>query len=538
MTLKLLSLLFVIGGSLCQVLSLRPINMIRNEKQRISSWNILFLLILFFVAGYLAYAVMLIYVPVHYSEFMVSLVFFCGGVFVLMTVKMSSFTLTEIKEIAAIDRYRASHDDLTGLPNRRLFRDHLGQLIAKARDGRTSISVLLVELSRISEVNVTLGHQCGDQILKQASDRLKSLIGEGVMLSRQGSDEFVIALPQTDAEEAFALCRIIVQAMEDHFLVEGHSLDVGIGIGIALYPQHGRNSHVLLQRADTAVAGAKQNNTGFALYSPERDCNSLERLTMASALRGALKKAELTLYYQPKMDIKTRRVCGVEALVRWSRAGHGMVPPSEFIPLAERTGMIRPLTIWVLNTALRQMAIWQKEGLKLDVAVNISARNLLDTDIVDTVEGILNAWEVSPSSLVLEITESSIMVDPERAFGVISRLHAVGVRLSIDDFGTGYSSLAYIKRLPALEIKIDKSFVQNMDTDENDAVIVRSTIDLAHNMGRKVVAEGIESQDIYDLLDMLGCDMAQGFHICHPLPAEALQPWLESSRNVSATASG
>ncbi len=533
MTLKLLSLLFVIGGGLCLVLSLRPIRLIRNEKQQISSWNVLFLLILFFVAGYLAYAVLLLFVPVNYPEFMVSLVFFGGGVFVLMTMKMSSFTLNEIKEIAAIERHRACHDDLTGLPNRRLFRDRLGQLISKARGERSTIAVLLIELNRISEVNVTLGHQCGDQMLKQAAERLKGLIGEEDILSRQGSDEFVIALAKTDSDGAFAQCRSIVQAMEDHFLVEGHSLDIGISIGIALYPLHGKNSHVLLQRADTAVAGAKHNNTGFALYAPERDRNSLDRLTMASALRGALRKAELALYYQPKLDIKSRKVCGVEALVRWNRPGYGMIPPAEFIPLAERTGMIRPLTIWVLNTALRQTAIWHQDGLDIDVAVNISARNLLDTDIVDTVEGILNAWEVPPNRLVLEITESSIMADPERAYDVISRLHAIGVRLSIDDFGTGYSSLAYIKRLPAMEIKIDKSFVQNMDTDENDAVIVRSTIDLAHNMGRKVVAEGIESTDIYDLLDMLGCDTAQGFHICHPLPAEELQPWLESFRDAS-----
>ncbi|MBZ0092021.1 MAG: EAL domain-containing protein [Sulfuricellaceae bacterium] len=533
MTLKLLSLLFVLGGSLCLVLSLRPTKLMRNENQKITSWNILFLLILFFVVGYLAFAVLVLLVPVNYPEFMVSLVFLGGGIFVLMTMKMSSFTLKEIKEIAAVERHRACHDDLTGLPNRRLFRDRLGQIISKARSDSTPIAVLLIELNRISEVNVTLGHRCGDQILKQAAERLQGLIGAEDILSRQGSDEFVVAFPGTDTDGAFEKSRSIVQAMEDHFPVEGHSLDIGISIGIALYPLHGKNSHVLLQRADTAVAGAKHNSSGFALYSPERDRNSLDRLTMASALRGALKKAELALHYQPKLDIKTRQVSGVEALVRWSRPGYGMVPPAEFIPLAERTGMIRPLTIWVLNTALRQAAIWHKEGLDLDVAVNISARNLLDADIVETVEGILNAWEVPPGRLVLEITESSIMADPERAYDIITRLHAIGVRLSIDDFGTGYSSLAYIKRLPAMEIKIDKSFVQNMDTDENDAVIVRSTIDLAHNMGRKVVAEGIESTDIYDLLDMLGCDTAQGFHICHPLPAEELQPWLESFRDTS-----
>lgn len=526
MSLKLVSLFLVIAGGVLLAMALRPTKLIRDEKRQVAGWYALFLLIVFFIAGYLVYVLVLISRPVDYPEFMVSLVFFGGGVFVLVMMRVSSFTLMEIKRIAALERHHASHDDLTDLPNRHLFRERLDRLISNASNHDRGIAVLLIDLNRLGEINDTLGHHCGDQMLKLVAERVKGLIREGDSFARLGGEEFVLALPGTDREGALVLSRTIIQAIEHPFLVEGHNLDIGACIGISLYPEHGVSSNTLLQYANAALSVIGNSGSGCSVYDPELDRNSLDRLTMAGALRGAIRNCELLLYYQPKLDIKSGAVIAVEALARWNRPGFGLVQPSEFIPLAERTGMISLLTNWVLNAALRQAAVWHKDGVDVDMAVNISTKNLVDEDFVGMVGNTLKAWDVAPSRLILEVTESSIMADPERAYTVISQLHGMGVRLSIDDFGTGYSSLAYIKRLPAVEIKIDKSFVQNMAEDENDAVIVRSTIDLAHNMGRKVIAEGIESREIYDLLEILGCDMAQGYHVCHPLPPEEFQSWL------------
>jgi EAL domain-containing protein (putative c-di-GMP-specific phosphodiesterase class I) len=305
-------------------------------------------------------------------------------------------------------------------------------------------------------------------------------------------------------------------------------LNVGASIGIALCPEHGEDADTLLRRADIAMYTAKRAHEGFAFYQPEQDDHTPDRLLLAGELRHAIENDQLVLHYQPKASFATGCVSHVEALVRWNHPQRGLVPPDQFIPLAEQTGLIRPLFLWVLNDALHQCSLWQQEGIGLHVAVNLSMRNLQDPRLPDTLVNLLSRWNLEPTWVELEITESALAADPERAMRILTRFSAMGMRITIDDFGTGYSSLAYLKRLPVDEIKIDKSFVLGMVNDENDATIVRSTIDLGHNLGLKVVAEGVEDQATWDLLTAWGCDLAQGYFLSHPLPAPDLVAWLRA----------
>jgi EAL domain-containing protein (putative c-di-GMP-specific phosphodiesterase class I) len=314
--------------------------------------------------------------------------------------------------------------------------------------------------------------------------------------------------------------------MERPFDVQGLSLQVGASIGLACYPIHGSDVDTLVQRADIAMYIAKGAQTGVEIYDPELDKHSPGRLTLASDLRKAVEREELVVHYQPKVELRTGRVRGVEALVRWQHPERGLVQPAEFVPMAENTGLIAPMTMRVLNLALEQLAAWHAVGHDLDVAVNLSVRSLLDRQLAESISELLLRWSVPPGHLRLEITESMIMADPVRALAVISDLDSMGVKLAIDDFGTGYSSLANLKRLPVSEIKIDKSFILNMNEDRNDAVIVRSTIDLARSLGLGVVAEGVESESVLDELTRLGCDLAQGYYLSRPVPGEQLTRWL------------
>src|SRR5690242_655843 len=298
-------------------------------------------------------------------------------------------------------------------------------------------------------------------------------------------------------------------------------LEIDASIGLALYPTHGEDNETLQQRADIAMYSAKQAGRGYAIFEPELDRHSPRRLALAGGMRQAINDGQITLYYQPKADLQSGSVVGVEALARWSHPQFGIVGPSEFVPIAEQTGLITPLTSFVLDAALRQIREWKDAGLHLSIAVNLSARSFLDTHLAVEIPRLLNKWEVDASQLELEITESMLMTDPARAEATLDRLSQIGLTLSVDDFGTGYSSLANLKRLPVNVIKIDKSFVMEMAVDASDAAIVRSTIDLAHNLGLRVVAEGVESEDAWRHLEALGCDYAQGYFLSRPLPADA-----------------
>jgi diguanylate cyclase (GGDEF)-like protein len=436
-----------------------------------------------------------------------------------------------LRHQAQVNEHQALHDALTNLPNRTLFHDRVGQALAVARREHIPSAVMIMDLDRFKEVNDTLGHASGDELLKQAGVRLRAALRESDTVARLGGDEFGVLLPKVvDSAAAASVARKLRKALEEPFTIHGLALQIEASVGIALYPEHGDDVHSLLQRADVAMYVAKEQPGGCEIYARERDDYSPDRLTMLTELRRAIDQGELVLHYQPKAELRSGDVHGVEALVRWSHPVRGLVPPDEFIPLAQKTGVIVPLTFFVLNEGLRQCRTWQLEGLDLCVGVNLSARNLLDVHLPDTVGELLGRWEVPPSLLELEITESTILADPVRAMHVLSRLSGMGVRLAIDDFGTGYSSLAYLKRLPVDELKIDKSFVQGMEEDENDAVIVRSTIDLGRNLGLRVVAEGVESAEAWRQLVSLGCDVAQGYYLSRPVPAAELAAWLRARR--------
>jgi diguanylate cyclase (GGDEF)-like protein/PAS domain S-box-containing protein len=437
--------------------------------------------------------------------------------------------ITERKAQEAALEHQALHDSLTDLPNRVLLHDRLQQAIKQCHREHLPMALLVLDLDRFKAVNDTFGHHGGDVLLREVAARLRAQLRASDTVARMSGDEFALVLPDVDGELGAAqAARKLLKSLEPRFILEGREVEIGASIGIALFPNNGETSDSLLRRADVAMYVAKRAVSGYAFYTSEHEVASPGRLELMTDLRPAIDQGQLLLHYQPKFDLRTGEVAGVEALVRWQHPGHGLLLPENFITLAEQTGLIRSLGIWVLENTLEQASIWREQGLEVPVAVNLSMRNLHDPQLPETIEALLQQHRVPSGMLQVEITESTLMVDPEYAMRVLTSLDGMGVRLSIDDFGIGYSSLAYLRRLPAEEIKIDRSFVSAMTELESDAVIVRSTIDLGHNLGLRVVAEGVETQAAWDLLASIGCDLAQGFLMGLPAPAEELN--LESRR--------
>jgi diguanylate cyclase (GGDEF)-like protein len=389
--------------------------------------------------------------------------------------------------------------------------------------------LILLDLNDFREINDTMGHQLGDLLLKQVGPRIKGALRECDTVARLGGDEFAVLLAGANEEDATLAARKILQVLDAPFVIGDLTLDAQASLGLAIFPQHGVDKDTLMRRADIAMYLAKHSASGYAIYSADHDSYSPERLTLMAELRRAIDNTQLSLAYQPKIDLRTGHVIGLEALARWRHHVRGMIPPDRFIAIAERTGLIKSLTFWALNAALGQSRAWREQGLAIPISVNLSARNLHDLNLPDQIAEILRNHGAEPEQLEIEITESVIMADPARAFDILTRINRMGVALFIDDFGTGYSSLGYLKKLPANAIKIDKSFVINMIADENDAMIVRSIIDLAHNLKLKVIAEGVENQDVWNRLAALGCDAAQGYHMSRPLPAPEMTDWLLES---------
>jgi diguanylate cyclase (GGDEF)-like protein len=428
---------------------------------------------------------------------------------------------------ATIAERLALHDALTGLPNRVVFRTRTRDAIRVAGRSGDGVAVMLLDLDRFKEINDTLGHHYGDEVLRQVGERLSALLGEDDTVARLGGDEFAILLRSVETPAAgVALAAAARRAIAKHFDVAGVRLELGASVGIASYPEHGQDVDVLMQRADVAMYQAKEGRTGVERYVPELDGNSVQRLALAGDLRSALDREEFVLHYQPKIDLRTGAVKGAEVLLRWAHPVHGWLGPDEFIPLAEHTGLIVPLTHYVLDHALRQMGTWRANGLDIGVAVNLSARTLIERELPDQIEAMCRRWDVPTNRVVLEITESMVVADPARALPILARLHELGVEISVDDFGTGYSSMDYLKRLPVREIKIDRSFVMPLVTDARDAAIVRCTIDLARSLGLRVVAEGVETPDVRARLTAMGCDQGQGFSFSRALPAAQFTTWL------------
>jgi diguanylate cyclase (GGDEF)-like protein len=421
-------------------------------------------------------------------------------------------------------QYQAFHDDLTELPNRLHFREHISAAIAAARQESAPVAVFLLDLDRFKEINDTLGHQCGDELLKDLAVRLRSVTGDNALLARLGGDEFGIVAPGRDADAALLLAQTVRSSFDEPFVAQGVPLVIEASIGISVYPENGANVDTLIQHADVAMYAAKDKRLGVALYEESLDKSTAAELALMSELRTALEREEIVLHYQPQIDVRSGRVQGMEALVRWQHPERGLLPPGAFIPLVERTGISTSLTEYVLTGVARQLKAWQDAGVEIDVtvAVNLTMFDLLDTSLPGKVAALLEHAGVEPDRLELEITESVIMADPVRVRSVVEQLKETGVRIAIDDFGTGYSSLSYLKTLPVDVIKIDRSFVMGMMEEESDRAIVRSTIDLAHNLGLSVVAEGVDTKDTLDELARYGCDVAQGFFIARPQPPAAV----------------
>jgi diguanylate cyclase (GGDEF)-like protein len=422
--------------------------------------------------------------------------------------------------------HRALHDSLTGLPNRTLFRDRTEHAITRARRDRGCVAVMLMDLDRFKEVNDTLGHHHGDQLLQEIAKRLRALLRAADTVSRLGGDEFVILLEgNTQLESAVKIAGQIRETVGRPLVLGGLEISVDASIGVALFPSHASNFNWLLQRADIAMYRAKTAGTGCEVYVAEQDHHSPDRLALAHALKRAIQEDELTLHYQPKVDMQTERAVCVEALVRWEHPGLGFIAPDEFIPIAENAGLMGILTRRVLNASLRQVSQWRKDGLDIPVAVNVSVRNLVDSDLPETVAALLARYGLSGSSLELEITETAVMSDPLASVEVLQKLKVLGCKVTIDDFGTGHSSLAYLQRLPVTGLKIDKTFIDKMLAGEGEIAIVRSTIDLGRSLGLLVAAEGIEDADTWNALKELGCPLAQGYLSGKPVPGDQL-PWL------------
>jgi diguanylate cyclase (GGDEF)-like protein/PAS domain S-box-containing protein len=434
------------------------------------------------------------------------------------------------KQLEALQR-QALHDVLTGLPNWGLLEDRLQQTIYSATRRNEQTGLMILDLDRFKDVNDTYGHNVGDEILRAVGDRVVRQVRKSDTVARIGGDEYAVLLPGVGGEiEAGRLARKILTAFETPIEVRGSVFDVSPSIGIALSPQHGDDSESLHRRADIAMYVAKESMSGYAIYSEKTDRHRTGHLAMAQELRQAIDRDELTLHYQPKAHLRTGLVTRVEALVRWRHPEKGLISPAQFIPLAERTGLIKPMTDKILDMALRQCREWRQLGTPMSVAVNLSTRTLQESFLVDLVLSLLEKWEVDPGYLKLEITESSVLSEPDRVIDILETLRRKGVHFSLDDFGTGYSSLSYLRKLPVDEIKIDKSFVTDMVRNESDAEIVSATINLAHNLGRQVVAEGIEDEATWDMLRELGCDLGQGYYLSKPLPPDELSRWLSETR--------
>jgi diguanylate cyclase (GGDEF)-like protein len=431
---------------------------------------------------------------------------------------------------AAMSREREQqslHDSLTGLANRKLLVEQARAAIRLAAAQRHYVALFLIDLDRFKEINDTLGHQVGDRLLEMVARRLQDVLRPEDIVGRLGGDEF--ALLVSDLEQprtALDVAERIRAALAEPFRHEGMSFEIEGSIGIAVFPDHGSDFESLLQRADVAMYVAKERSTGVQIYSVDIDRHSTVRLGMLSELRAALAEDQLELHFQPKADLRTGDVIGVECLLRWEHPERGVIPPDEFLPLAEQTGLMRLITGFAVDAALGQLSVWWRQGLRIQAAVNVCARDLYDRGFAERLAERIARFEVPPRALMIEVTESVLMADPARAASTLLSLAGMGIGVSLDDFGTGYSSLVHLKRLPVSEVKIDKSFVLRMDVNDDDAAIVRSIIDLAGALGLRVVAEGVETREAWDRLAVYGCDAAQGYYLSRALPAERMTEWL------------
>jgi diguanylate cyclase (GGDEF)-like protein len=428
------------------------------------------------------------------------------------------------REAEATIKRLAFYDSLTGLPNRTLLMQELERVLEAARAGNTPTLVLHLALSRFAQINRVLGYACGDKLLVELVARVGALLPPDAVFARLGEGEFSVVVAGC-AADAVTLARNLITRMEEPIAIEEGMIDARIGVGIAIYPGHGSDAATLVRRAGAALDQSHHAYGGYAMHAGGLERGTQRRLRLIGDLHRAVRQRELQLFCQPKVDIASGAMCGVEALVRWQHPEHGMISPTEFIPMAEEAGTITPVTQWMMDAAFYQSYLWHQAGLELPVAINLSAYDLYNSHLLDRIDGLFSTWGLPPELIQFELTESALMAEPAVALKALQRLKDTGVQLYIDDFGTGYSGLSYLQRLPVDGIKIDQSFVMPMLSNSDSAVIVSSTIELGHNLGMKVVAEGVENEGILQRLGDLGCDIAQGYLISKPMPASMLQAW-------------
>jgi diguanylate cyclase (GGDEF)-like protein len=450
---------------------------------------------------------------------------------VAVALARTALTLREI-QLLADARHESLVDELTGLPSRRHFHRRLEAVLREAEADDLPCALLIFDLDRFKELNDTLGHGAGDTLLALVGRRLRERLDRGALLARLGGDEFAVLLPPgSDVDAAMRAGRKVVEAIAKPFAIDGLQLDVGVSVGIALYPDHATEDGELLRRADVAMYLAKGSGGGVALYDPRRDLHTRDRLALGQQLRAGLDRGEIEVAFQPKVDPQLGRVLGVEALVRWQHPQHGLLMPPDFLPLAEKSGLMGRVTRVVLDGAIAQLARWRARGLDLTVAVNLAVADLADESLPDAVAQTLAHHDVPPTCLTLEVTEDGVIADPAAAAAMLDAIARLGVKVALDDFGTGWSSLAHLRRLPVAELKIDRSFVHDMVRDEDDAAIVRTTLDLARSLRLRVVAEGVEDDETWALLAALGADAIQGYVLSRPLPAAQIDAWLAARRD-------
>lgn len=446
-----------------------------------------------------------------------------------LAVLLSSVISRKLKEKNDALEYLALHDELTGLPNRNLFFDRLKQAQSTSNRNKTSFALLIMDLDNFKEINDTLGHHFGDSILVETSKIIQLPLREVDSIARLGGDEFAILLPNTSHDGAITCANKILEQLRKPITIKNVDIENSASIGISFYPQDGYDAEILLQRADVAMYQAKQTRSRYVIYDPLQDTSNVRSLTLMNKLRNAIENNQISVFYQPMIDQKNNTIVAVEALARWEHAELGFIPPDEFIPMAERSGLIQKLTLSIIKQAVQDCQRWHKLGHKLTVAINISTHCLQDQSLPEKLASILQEHGVSAENIELEITETALMQDLGRARQVLEQLDQAGFNLSIDDFGTGFSSLAYLKELPVNTLKIDKSFVFNMNNSDDDAAIVQTIIELAHNFNCKVIAEGVENKYTLEKLKNYGNDVAQGYLFSRPIPFDAFNKWLKDS---------